>query len=55
MTYVARTVVQSSYPHMHKHWEQYTVLHADMVGYTQLEIGMFIRYQELGIYIELEL
>jgi len=36
LTYVARTVLQSSCQSMSKHWDQYTVLHADMVECIQL-------------------
>jgi len=37
---LVHTVVQSSCPNMNKHWEQYSVLHVGMVGYTQLQISM---------------
>ena len=47
LTYVVHTVIQSSYPNMNKYWEQHTVLHVGMVGYTQLQtdvLTMVVRY-----------
>lgn len=41
LTYVVHTVIQSSYPNMNKYWEQHTVLHVGMVGYTQLQTDVY--------------